>query len=178
MEIDAFLEKINKHTKAIYENEIKQVSENGSIINWLLGLAGGALIFSFNKYDAIKSEDAWIISIQAIVFVLIITVGFLHRIKIKEFRDKTIAMIRMFDFLQIEFELLPDEIESDLEDERLLTVFDKYLNGDYFEEIDKSVFDKISAGQKRKYKLTRLLTILSIILMVVQFGCFFALILL
>ena len=144
MKIDAFLDKINTHTKAIYENEINQVSENGSIINWLLGLAGGALLFSFDKYDSIKSEDVWIISIQAMVFVLIIIVGFLHRIKTKEFRSDTIAMIRMFDFLKIEFELLPDEIESDLENEKLITVFDNYLNGEYFDEEDKPVFEDIS----------------------------------
>lgn len=176
MEIKEFLDHINNHTKAIYENEIEQVKENGTIINWLLGLAGGALLFSFNKYDSVNEENIPIIIFQAAVFVAIILVGFLHRVKTKTFRDNTTSMIRMFGFLKIEFQLVPDELENELENERLITVFDNYINGEYFDEEDKDIFEDLSKRQRRNYTLTKVLTTLSIVLMVVQFACFFYLI--
>ena len=147
MDINEFLEKINTHTKAIYENEIVQVSENGKTINWLLGLAGGALLFSFNKIDDVKEESIPIVYVQALIFIATIVVGFFHRTITQAFRDHTISIIRMFDFLKIGFELIPDEIESELENETLITVFDNYLNGEYFNEEDKETFDRISKNK-------------------------------
>lgn len=177
MDIEEFLIKINDHTKAIYKNEIEQVNENGKIINWLLGLAGIALLFSFNKYDAIDSEKLWIILVQAVIFISIIIVGFLHRLKTKSFKDHTVTIIRMFDFLKIEFELIPDEIVSSIETEQLITVFDNYLNGEFFEDESKETFERISNKQAESYSATRILTSISIVLMVLQFGCFFIMIL-
>ena len=177
MNINDFLDKINTHTKAIYENEIVQVSENGKIINWLLGLAGGALLFSFNKIDDVNVKSISIVYIQATIFMATIVVGFFHRTVTKAFRDHTISIIRMFDFLKIAFELIPDEIESELENETLITVFDNYLNGEYFDEDDKETFYKISKNQISSYRMTVFLTTLSIILMILQYGCFFSLIL-
>ncbi|RNC86857.1 MAG: hypothetical protein ED556_05390 [Winogradskyella sp.] len=177
MNVIDFLDKINTHTKAIYENEIEQVNDNGKIINWLLGLAGGALIFSFNKYSEIDSSDFPIIMTQALLFFTIILVGYLHRVKTKVFKDHTIALIRMFDFLKIEFELVPDEIENELKTEKLDTIFDNYLNGEYIAEEEKEAFEKISNDQSSSYKATKFLTITSIILLVLEFGCFFAIIL-
>lgn len=173
MQIKDFLNKINIHSKAIYQNEINQVYENGKIINWLLGLAGGALLFSFNRYENIEKDDIPIVIVQSLVFITIISVGFTHRIKTKSFKDNTVKMIRMLDFLKIEFEIIPDEIENDLEADGIYPVFDKYLNGKYFEEEDRIIFDKISAKQIRGYKTTRVLTILAILLMILQFGFFF-----
>ena len=178
MKIEEFLSKINNHTKAIYENEIEQVNENGRIINWLLGLAGLALLFSFNKYDSIGSEKFWIVLLQSLIFMSIIIVGFLHRLKTKSFRDHTIKIITMFSFLNIEFELIPDDIENDLETEELRKVFYDYLDGKYFEDDDLETFDSLSKSQIKSYTSTRNLTTISIVLMVLQFGCFFIMLLL
>lgn len=176
MDIENFLDKINTHTKAIYENEINQVSENSSITNWLLGLAGGALLFSFNKYDAIGKDNISIIVFQSVIFIATIVVGFLHRLRTNIYRNQTISIIRMFDFLKIEFDLIPDEIEDDLESEGLITVFDNYLNGEYFDDEDKETFEILSNDQIKSYKKLKLLTGLAVLLMILQFGCFFIII--
>ena len=176
MEIKEFLKRINTHTKAIYENERELALENGNIVNWLLGLASGALLFSFNKYNTISTDNFSIMTIQACIFVIIIVVGFLHRNKTKAFRSNTISMIRMFDFLAMEFELVPNEIENELKNEKIANIFDKYLNGYYFTENDMILFEEISRKQSLCNKAIKVLTILSIVLMLIQFGCFFAII--
>lgn len=173
MEIKEFIERINTHTKAIYENEIDEVLENGRILNWLMGLAGGALLFSFSEFDKIDPANLSLIIIQAVTFVLIIATGLLHRIFTKAHRSYTIAIIRMFDFLRIEFELLPNDIEKELEEEKLDVVFSNYLNGEYFDELDTATFEDLGKKQKRSHRLTITLAIFSILLMIVQFSCFF-----
>ena len=177
MDINEFLGRINSHTKAIYENEIEGVAENGKIVNWLLGLAGGALLFSFNKYATIDSQNLYLIITQACIFITIIITGFLHRIVTKSFRSYTISIIRMFEFLRIEFELVPDEIESELKNEKLDKVFHNYLNGEYFDEQDSIIFENLGKKQIRSYRLTIGLAIFSVMLMLMQFGCFFVMVL-
>lgn len=177
MEISDFLETINAHTKSIYVNEIVQVAESGQITNWLLGLAGGALIFGFNKYSSIEDKDLPIVTIQAILFTAIVAVGYLHRLKTKAFRDHTTYLIRMFDFLKIEFDLIPNEIVEELKDEKLNVIFDNYLNGEYIAEDLKEEFAQISADQGQSYIATKVLTTTAIVLLVLEFGCYFALIL-
>ena len=86
-------------------------------------------------------------------------------------------MIRMFDFLLIEFELIPDEIVNDLSNERFITVFRSYLNGEYFQEKDEEIFADISRKQIRAYRITLAISVVSILLMMVQFGMFFLIIL-
>jgi hypothetical protein len=176
METNDFLDRIHIHTKAIYENEIEQVTENGKITNWLLGLAGGALLFSFSKYDVIENKNITVIIVQALIFIATIFAGYLHRTKTKAYRDYTISIIRMFEFLKIEFEAIPDELENDLENEKLITVFDNYLNGEYFDEDDTEIFENLCKDQINSYKMTKFLTSLSIILMLLQFACFFIII--
>ena len=88
MEMNDFLDRVNIHTKAIYENEIEQVKENGRNVYWLLGLASGALLFSLNKYGSIDSDNTALIFIQAIVFIAIIMGGYMHRIKTKAFNQQ------------------------------------------------------------------------------------------
>jgi hypothetical protein len=106
MQTNDFLDRMHAHTKAIYENGIEQVTENGKITNWLLGLAGGALLLSFNKYDTIENKNITFIIVQALIFIATIFAGYLHRIKTKAYRDYTISIIRMFEFLKIEFEAI------------------------------------------------------------------------
>lgn len=173
MEIREFIEKVNEHTKSIYENEIEEVLENGRILNWLMGLTGGALIFSFNGTKEIQPPELYLVIIQAITFICIIVTGFLHRLITKSFRSYTIAIIRMFDFLRIEFEILPHDIEKELEDEKLDVIFSNYLNGEYFDEVDTPVFEDLGKKQLRSYKTTIALAIIAAILMIIQFGCFF-----
>ena len=83
----------------------------------------------------------------------------------------------MFDFLRIEFELIPHDIKQELEEERLDVVFSNYLNGEYFEEQELSTFEDLGKKQNRNYKITIALGIFSALLMIIQFGCFFLLIL-
>jgi hypothetical protein len=172
-----FLSRIHTHTKSIYQNEIVEVTENGKIMNWFLGLAGVALLFSFNQYNSLPEEHLGMLLAQALVFILIIVVGLLHRVYTKKFRSHTTAIIRMFDFLLIEFELVPDEITSALKDERFGDVFDNYINGVYFGEEDEPVFEQLVARQRFTYRLTNVLALLSILLMIIQFGLFFLLVL-
>ena len=177
MKTQEFLQRLHTHTKSIFENEIDQVNENGRIMNWFLGLAGVALLFSFNKYSEINSDALTFVIIQAIVFVLIIVLGFLHRYFTKEFKSRTTSMIRMFDFLLIEFELVPDDIINDLSNERFDSVFETYINGGYFQEKDEEIFAGISIKQIRAYRITLAISIISIILMMIEFGMFFLIIL-
>jgi hypothetical protein len=173
MEFSQLLSRLNAHTVAIYENEIEEVSENGRIVNWFLGLAGGALLFSFSQLEADKTIDFWIILFQAIVFVLVILTGLAHRFFTKSFRSYTVAMIRMFDLLSIEFELIPEDLKEDLENGRIIAVFGDYLNGEYFDESDRDLFDKMGKKQIRSYGITRGLTVFAILLVIAQFGSFF-----
>lgn len=177
MKTQEFLNRLHTHTRSIYENEIDQVTENGRIMNWFLGLAGVALLFSFNQYSEIEPDVLPITITQAIVFVLIIILGFLHRYFTKEFKSHTTSMIRMFDFLLIEFELVPDEITDALSNDRFDDVFIEYINGGFFQERDEEIFSDISMRQIRAYRTTLAISIISILLMVIQFGLFFLIIL-
>ena len=147
MEIQEFIESVNNHTKEIFKNEIIEVNENGQIINWLLGLAGGALLFSLNRYSSAEPDNSLLIKIQIAFFALIIIVGFFHRIFTKSFRSFTVSMIRMFDFLAIEFKLEPDEIQSDIEDGHFDSICERYLEGEYFIDED----DKTFTDLRKKY---------------------------
>ena len=79
----------------------------------------------------------------------------------------------MFDFLRIEFELKPHDLESDLINENLDVVFSNYLNGEYFDEQDVTTFVDLGKKQNRTYKITIAFSIFSVFLMIIQFGCFF-----
>ena len=177
MDEKEFLEKINSHTIAIYKNEINQVNEKSIIINWLLGLASIGLLFSFNRYQSIDLNNIWLITSQFIIFIFIIIVGFLYRLKVKSFKENTISIIRMFDFLKLEFQLVPDEIVNDLQDSKLEKIFNDYLNGEYFQEKDEEYFLGALRKQNRDNLILKLLSIISIFLMILQFGCFFLMIL-
>ncbi|MBN2350014.1 MAG: hypothetical protein JXJ22_14335 [Bacteroidales bacterium] len=176
MDIQDYLKEINTHTIKIYENEISQVKENNAISNWLVGLSGGGLLFSFNSYSKINDEDLTIIIIQGGVFLLIILFGLLHRMYTKSFCNYTTSIIRMFDFLHIELKHQPDEFTQETESEKLLTVYDKYINGDYFYDEDLATFDTLCIKQIKRYKITIVLSICILLLLLVEFGFFFVLV--
>ena len=83
----------------------------------------------------------------------------------------------MFDFLKLEFQLVPDEIVNDLQDSKLEKIFNDYLNGEYFQEKDEEYFLGALRKQNRDNLILKLLSIISIFLMILQFGCFFLMIL-
>lgn len=177
MEIKDLIEKLNTHSIEIYKAEIAQMVENNKTVNWLLGLASAGLLFSFNNYTSIIKANSNILIFQAIIFLLIILVGYLYRRNSNKFMEHTISIIRMFDFLRIEFDLEPDFIEKECETEKLDTIFSNYLNGEYFQNKDQTIFEGISDNQSKSSKLISTLTFLAIALMIIEFGCFFLLVL-
>ena len=177
MEIKDFLERLNSHSKAIYENEIVEVAETGKITNWLLGLAAGALLFSFNRYSTISNQDLVLILIQSIIFMCIVLTGFLHRLVVKSFRSYTVALTRMLDFLRTDFELVPDVIEYDLKNKTLKKVYSKYIDGNYFEDKEHDEFIRLGKLQMNSYSRTLKLTVIAVVLMMLQFACYFIVIL-
>lgn len=173
MNTEKFLEKINDQAKAYYSSTIDSSIEEGKNLNWLLGLAGGALIFSFNKYDQIDPSEAPLILIQEIIFILIISVGYIHRVAIKKFKDDTLSIMRMLDFLKLEFNLVPDEIEDDLENGYFDQIYSDYMDGEYFIEESSDRFEQLMHFRNKNYKRYNVLTVISILLIIIQFGCFF-----
>jgi len=177
MNISEFIKTLNSHSKGIYESGITQMTENNKTVNWLLGLSGGALIFSFNKYGSINESNLKLILLQATTFILIILVGFLYRYTASKFKEYSNSILKMFDFLRIELELVSDFIEKEVKNEKLDAIFSNYLNGDYFQESDQVTFYNISTKQTRSKKQTFYLSIIAAILMLVEFSCFFIIIL-
>ncbi|MGE4289922.1 MAG: hypothetical protein AB7E36_14650 [Salinivirgaceae bacterium] len=173
MDFDAFLNKLHNHSKAIYENAMDEATENGRIINWLVGLAGGGLIFSFNQYHNIAPDNKFLVVFQFFVFVLIIVAGFLHKWSTSRFRSETTAIIRMMDFLSIEFALVPDDLISEIENEKLDDVFFNYLNGTYFQDEDEQNFKELIRKQTLYKRLSMVLTVGIVLLMLLQFSFFF-----
>jgi hypothetical protein len=173
MDFDAFLEKLHNHSRAIYENAMDEATENGRIINWLVGLAGGGLIFSFNQYPSIAPENKFLVVFQFFVFVAIIAAGFLHKWATGHFRSETTAIIRMMDFLSIEFGLVPDDLISEIENEKIDDVFFNYLNGTYFQDEDEQTFKELMQKQNSFKKLCSVLTVAIVLLMLLQFSFFF-----
>lgn len=173
MDFDAFLNKLHNHSRAIYENAMDEATENGRIVNWLVGLAGGGLIFSFNQYHNIAPENTFLVVFQFFVFVLIIAAGFWHKWSTSRFRSETTAIIRMMDFLSIEFALVPDDLISEIENEKLDDVFFNYLNGTYFQDEDEQNFKELIQKQTLYKRLTTALTVGIVLLMLLQFSFFF-----
>ena len=176
MDVNDLIEKLSTHTIKIYKSEISQMAENNKTVIWLLGLASAGLLFSFNKYSAIGNENRNIIIFQALIFILIIVVGFIYRRVSNKFTEHTISIIRMFDFLRIGLELVPNLIENEIETEKLDAIFENYLNGEYFQEEDQKNFETISMKQTNCSRLITILTTISIILMILVFSCFFLII--
>lgn len=177
MDVATLIDKLNTHSTEIYRAEITQMAENNKTVNWLLGLAGAGLIFSFDKFSDIIDGNRAIIVFQASIFLAIIILGFFYRKVSNSFMKTTTSIIRMFDFLKIEFEIIPDLIEKECETEKLDTIFNKYLNGEYFQEKDQTVFESICAQQAKYNTLISQFTIASIILMIFEFACFFIIVL-
>lgn len=167
------IDKINDQAKMYYSSSIDDCLEDSKTVNWLLGLAGVALLFSFNKYESIHLSESPLTLVQSITFVAIIITGFIYRTTIKNFKRDTASVIRMFDFLRFEFDLVPDEIESDLENGHFNKVYDDYVDGEYFIEDSADRFDDLMRSRDKHFIRYKRLTILSIVLMCVQFGCFF-----
>ncbi|NER14831.1 hypothetical protein GWK08_15345 [Leptobacterium flavescens] len=176
MDFKEFVKTINGHTKAFYQNDIDQINENSKIINWFLGLAGGGLLFSFNKYDEANGENIQLITFQAALFVLTIIIGILHRYLTKVYKNRAVTIMRMFDFLAIEFKLVEgNEMENDLEDpdEKMDNIFNRYVNGGYFEDDDKKNFNKLYKKQRTNYNINLGMSIFSVLLVLAQFAFFF-----
>ena len=175
MDSSKIIDKINDQAKKHYASAIDECVEDSKNVNWLLGLAGAALLFSFNKFDGIDlSKTPFVlIMVQAFTFVAIIVTGFIYRTTIKNFKRDTAKVMRMLDFLRFEFDLVPDEIVSDLENGKFDKVYDDYVQGVYFIDDGADQFDLAIESKERNFKLYKRLTILAIALMCVQFGCFF-----
>lgn len=173
MDHSKIIDKINDQAKGYYSSSIDDTLEDSKTTNWLLGLAGGALLFSFNKVDHIIISESPFIIVQALTFVGIIITGFIYRTAVKNFKKDTASIIRLFDFLRFEFDLVPDELINDLENEHFDQVYSDYVNGRYFIDGGADRFDYLVHKRDRHYSQYRRLSVLAIILMVVQFGCFF-----
>ena len=173
MDTDFFLEKINNQAKDYYSSTIDTSIEESKNLNWLLGLAGGALIFSFNNHDKVVISENPLILIQSIIFVLIIVIGYAHREAIKRFKNDTLAVIRMLDFLKFEFQLVPNEIEYDIEHGFFDEIYLDYMDGEYFQEESSEKFELLMHSRYRNFRIYGTLRIISILLIIMQFSCYF-----
>ena len=57
MESSKIIDKINDQAKMYYSSSIDNCVEDSQNVNWLLGLAGAALLFSFNKFENIDLSE-------------------------------------------------------------------------------------------------------------------------
>lgn len=141
MDASKIIDKINDQAKGYYQSSIDESAEESKTTNWLLGLAGGALIFSFSRVESIDLTVAPVIGIQALTFVGIIITGYLYRVSIQNFKKTTASVMRLLDFLRFEFDLVPDEVINDLEEGNFNQVYNNYVDGEYFIEDGADKFD-------------------------------------
>ena len=173
MDIFEFLRKLNGHTKEIYLNEINEVVDKGGTLNWLLGLSGGVLIFSYDKIK-VNGYNYWLILIQSIIFLLIVITIYYQRKLSTQHREITISIVRMFEYLNFELELVPNEIQQDIEDgKKFNSIITDYVNGEYFQEDEVKTFNKLELLQKKKLNRINRLNKIAVFLMLVEFVCFF-----